>query len=137
MTSTSSDPRALRGMDRDEFDELLAMQIDSDKSRLAKSEVDRLRERAGIDVISDAATRAIFFAAMKRTVELRVAAVIANKHRDQHEYVAELVVSCVARETVVESALWATTLKSCYRRFSALCGCLGQAQWEWGSKRAW
>ncbi|MBI4509686.1 MAG: hypothetical protein HY698_08605 [Deltaproteobacteria bacterium] len=115
--SVGPDPMSHRGMD---LEELEAMTADPEEPRLVTPEVDALLALAGVDRISDAASRMLVLAAMKKAAESRVAGVTDKKRRRHYGHAAELVAICVACDKSSETPRWAAALKADYRRFPAL-----------------
>lgn len=102
------------------LDELATMTTDPNEPRLVTPRIDALVELAGVDGLSDAASRATVLAAMKRAAESRTEGVTDNKRRRHYAHAAELVATCVACDESGETAHWAAALKEDYRRFPAL-----------------
>jgi hypothetical protein len=91
-----------------------------DEPQLVTPEVDAILRQAGVDRVSTVAARSTVLAAMRRAAERRLAGVTDQKRRRHYGQAAELVAACVGCDGSPETARWAASLTSDYRRFPAL-----------------
>jgi len=124
---TTAPRTALRQhMDLDELDELDDLDdlddLDAldDGPHLAAPEVDALLELAGIATIQNPQARNAVMAAMRKAAENRLAGVTEEKRRRHYGEAAVLVGACVSSDASQDTARWAASLRTEYKRFPAL-----------------
>lgn len=91
-----------------------------DEPHLAIPEIADILKVAGIQRLSDSATRATVVGAMRKATEKRLAAIIENKRRRYYEQVAVLVAACLGCDPSTEARAWVETLQARYKRHRAL-----------------
>lgn len=106
-----------RGMD---IEELELMTGDGDEPRLATPEIEQILRNAGVDGIPNAAARSTVLFAMREAAKSRLAGVTDQKRRRHYGHAAELVAVCVGCDRSPETARWAASLRTEFRRFPAL-----------------
>lgn len=111
---------ALRSYPTMDLEELGWMTGDGAEPKLANPAVEQLLRTAGIGGIPSAAARSAVLIALRTAAERRLAGVTKQKRRSHYGHAADLVAACVACDPSPETARWAASLTTEYRRFSAL-----------------